>query len=327
MQNLSLFRMTPLDTDGASDKNTGDAPGDTSYIISRRTAAYDCKVDPQGSHCSTLVVSGDDPNSTDVIIDFDLEVNGKWGPYLYCNPTDAKDPAKPWNCTTTLPGGGGGGAPPANYPAQCAAANYSGYNHTCFTGPTSNVTVGGSNADCCALALAENAWDYTYFPANKTCSVLAGYHNHYNSHCDGGIGGHWEYPETPACDCPRVHAEVGQENFTSPSGHSSYHAAGGSWYSHPHQGMCAPGHTVADGSCSWRVVAVKRAINATCMYDRIDKNVEKHNATCFQPCPLDKRTNDYNRTRCADGDVGRTLRVGFYASEIPPSPPHSPCAS
>ena len=38
-QNMTLYRMTPLDVDTATDKNTGDGQGDTSYVISRRTAA------------------------------------------------------------------------------------------------------------------------------------------------------------------------------------------------------------------------------------------------------------------------------------------------
>jgi hypothetical protein len=294
--NLSLYRMTPLHVGGATDKNTGDAPGDTSYIISRRTAAYDCKVDPTGSHCSSLVVAGDNPNSTDVIIDFLMEVDGEWGPDLYCNPTDAKHPDKPWNCTTTLPsgggGGGGGGGAPANYPKVCLAANYSGFNHTCFSGPTSNVTTGGSLADCCTLAIDEEAWDYTYFAGNKTCNVLSTSHNHYDSHCDGGVGGHWQYPHPShsTCECPRVHAEVGREKL------SNYFPAGGFWYSHAHEGQCAPGRTVSGGSCAWRVAAVQRAINASCMYDRVDKNVEGRNTSCFAPCPVDARTNDFNRT-------------------------------
>ena len=50
--------MTPLHTDGVTDKNTGDATGDTSYVISRRTAAYDCKKDPSSFQCASLVVKG-----------------------------------------------------------------------------------------------------------------------------------------------------------------------------------------------------------------------------------------------------------------------------
>ena len=60
----TLYRMTPLEVDSLADKNTGDAPGDTSYVISRRTAAFDCKKDPGSFQCANLVVTGDDPDST-----------------------------------------------------------------------------------------------------------------------------------------------------------------------------------------------------------------------------------------------------------------------
>ena len=83
-QNMTLYRMTPLNVDTATDKNTGDGQGDTSYVISRRTAAYDCKINPEGWHCSTLVVKGDDPDSTDLVISFEMEVDGDVSCLLAC---------------------------------------------------------------------------------------------------------------------------------------------------------------------------------------------------------------------------------------------------
>eukprot|EP00666_Eupelagonemidae_sp_cell4sb_P006093 gene6093-14450_t len=75
-------------------------PDSVACIIQRRTAAYDCKKNNQGQHCNDLVVSGDDQNSTDLIVAFRVEVDGQWGPYLYCNPTDNKHPSAPWDCDT-----------------------------------------------------------------------------------------------------------------------------------------------------------------------------------------------------------------------------------
>eukprot|EP00660_Eupelagonema_oceanica_P009579 gene9579-23100_t len=40
--NVTMYRMTPLNVDTATDKNTGDDLGDTSYVMSRRTSAYEC---------------------------------------------------------------------------------------------------------------------------------------------------------------------------------------------------------------------------------------------------------------------------------------------
>ena len=51
-------------------------------------------------------------------------------------------------------------------------------------------------------------------------------------------------------------------------------------------GECLGSHYVGDGSgCTWREVEQKRAINATCMYDRLDTNVEQHDPSCFNQCP------------------------------------------
>ena len=62
--------------------------------------------------------------------------------------------------------------------------------------------------------------------------------------------------------------------------------AGGEWYSHPIEGECLNGHHVGDGSgCSWEVLARNKVINATCMYKRLDANVEAYESACFKACP------------------------------------------
>ena len=63
--------------------------------------------------------------------------------------------------------------------------------------------------------------------------------------------------------------------------------AGGIWYSHPHAGRCAAeGGYVGDGSgCTWRDVAVTRAVNASCMYATVDAAVVASNPGCFGRCP------------------------------------------
>jgi hypothetical protein len=45
---------------------------------------------------------GDNPNSTDLILSFSVEVDGAWGPYLPCNPRDAKHPEGPWTCDSNI---------------------------------------------------------------------------------------------------------------------------------------------------------------------------------------------------------------------------------
>ena len=226
----------------------------------------------------------DDPDSTDLVIEFTMEVDGQWGPYLYCNPTDAKHPEQPWNCTTSLSGGGG---PPPGYPPSCSAT-YSAFNKYCFTGRPSSVVADASLSDCCAAAGRAHSSAYTYHATNRSCELHLFPQMHAAPCADGVAGIKSRGPSTPVCECERVHASVGRENLTTPatSRYHAYHPAGGEWYSHPHQGQCAPGRSVADGGCSWRVVAAPRAVNASCVYDRIDSAVEATSQSCFSRCPL-----------------------------------------
>jgi len=290
--NRTLYRMTPLAVDGLKNKNTGDAPGDTSYVISRRTAAIDCKKDPSSFQCAALVVKGDDPNSTDLVIRFGVEVDGNWGPYLYCNPTDAKHPEAPWNCTTTL-----GTTAPPDYPAQCDAS-YGAYNNYCLGGRPFKVKTAATLLDCCAAANATHASAYTYHASNASCELhlLPSFHAF---PCTGVVGIKHSGPSTPPCECARVHQTVGRENLTAASGSSSqaraYHPAGGEWLSHPGAAECRPGAVLGTAGCAWRRVGAPVAVNATCVYDRIDANVEGFNKKCFDGCPT-LPGGGYNRT-------------------------------
>jgi len=36
--------------------------------------------------------TGDNPNSTDIILEMNVEVDGQWGPYLECNPLNVTEP-------------------------------------------------------------------------------------------------------------------------------------------------------------------------------------------------------------------------------------------
>ena len=41
---------------------------------------------------------GDDANSTDLVLEMKVEVDGQWGPYLECNPVNTTDPLGAWHC-------------------------------------------------------------------------------------------------------------------------------------------------------------------------------------------------------------------------------------
>ena len=42
----TLYRMTPHGVMSLANKDTGDVNGDTSFVVSRRTAAFDCRKNP-----------------------------------------------------------------------------------------------------------------------------------------------------------------------------------------------------------------------------------------------------------------------------------------
>ena len=91
----------PFDALTLTNKNTGDVPGDVSFVLSRKAIGVDCSKDPTSARC---FFNGDEANSTDVIIQFEVEVDGNWGPYEYCNPTKTDDPKDGFTCLATLAG-------------------------------------------------------------------------------------------------------------------------------------------------------------------------------------------------------------------------------
>lgn len=81
------------------DKDTGDLPGDVSFVLSKRDDAYQCRKNPNNFMCKDIAqFSGDDANSTDLVLEVTVEVDGQWGPYLECNPVNTSDNYGPWFC-------------------------------------------------------------------------------------------------------------------------------------------------------------------------------------------------------------------------------------
>jgi len=172
--NMTLYRMTPPDVLGLLDKNTGDMPGDTSFILQRRTQVAYCRTDPTNPMCKALVI--DDKNSTDVILEITYEVDGQWGPYQYCNPDDTARPQGPWACTNNI---SHFVHPPADFPppGSPCAAEYVALDSVCYNGNPAvprTLLPGLSVAACCAAAKAAPfniTW--TYHRANATCETFS----------------------------------------------------------------------------------------------------------------------------------------------------------
>lgn len=49
---------------GLADKNTGDALGDTSFLLAKKTNAWECRKNPSDPMCTSIAqFKGDDENS------------------------------------------------------------------------------------------------------------------------------------------------------------------------------------------------------------------------------------------------------------------------
>ena len=234
--NMTLYRMTQFGVVDMTNKNTGDVLGDTSFVISRRTTAYECRKNPSSYMCSGLAqFQGDVPGCTDLVLKWQIEVDGDWGPYQYCNPVNSSGSSGPWACLTYLGRGGGRPPPPPpppDYPPQCAA-NYTGSANFCYTQPCSAAGTNGcwtvpadTLGDCCAAVnVGATPSDYyrgfNYFAAKKTCALYASYSG--RAAVDGCVSGeHIYHPSGPSpappCNCKRLNMTVGRENRSSSGG-------------------------------------------------------------------------------------------------------------
>eukprot|EP00035_Acanthoeca_spectabilis_P021876 m.440741 g.440741 ORF g.440741 m.440741 type:complete len:385 (-) comp18556_c0_seq1:103-1257(-) len=299
---ITTYRMTPAGVLDMVNKNTGDPNGDTSFVLSRRTTAYECRHGNANSfYCDGMTqFDGDDSNSTDIVQEWEIQIDGQWGPYLYCNPVNASDPLGPWDCDVTI-GGGGGGGTPITPPPQCAKTNFSVYNGVCWEGYEPKTVPAATAGDCCAAASQYGDSRFTFFESNQTCKLYRWAFN--ANHCDGGMAGMQERgPSQQTCNCSRVHQAVGRENLTvAMAGYESSHPAGGEWYSFPQQGECTGDMKIGDRNCTWKTVAVKRTIMAKCMYANLDANVVAHDPGCFSKCPQPKNVTSDCYLQCYTG--------------------------
>eukprot|EP00462_Mataza_sp_D1_P006112 CAMPEP_0175125048 /NCGR_PEP_ID=MMETSP0087-20121206/3106_1 /TAXON_ID=136419 /ORGANISM="Unknown Unknown, Strain D1" /LENGTH=323 /DNA_ID=CAMNT_0016406855 /DNA_START=78 /DNA_END=1046 /DNA_ORIENTATION=+ len=266
------------------DKDTGDAAGDTSFVISKKNNAFDCRKDPDSFQCHGLAqFSGDDVNSTDLILEIEIQADGQWGVYLECNPLNASDPHGPWTCENGL-----SPPPPPDFPQQCQAMDYDSFGDYCVRGVPDR-TVQGTETDCCNFIASQPKGTYNfynYFALNNTCNLYKSASMSKITKCEAHNVTFAVYnpPDPNSCKCERVYRAVGRQNMTMHGGQFSI--AGGLWFSHPSGGQCGVNEKVGDQSgCTYKVLKVTRAINATCMYKAIDAAVEAMDPSCFASCP------------------------------------------
>jgi hypothetical protein len=284
----TLYRMTPYVARTLTNKNTGDVKGDTSFVLSRKDISEECLKNPTSSRC---FFNGDDPNSTDLVIEFEVDMDGQWGPYEYCNPVHTNDPSS-FSCQATYDGGG---SMKMNVSCQCDRMNVTvGWENKTRSS-------GGSLYECYKGNGGAMCYQSTHGTMNKTdCSKTcvppptppptpapadAKYYCHYGTCRESHFG------KESLKDC---------QSTCSGGGSGGRGKSMGSWYSHPMNGQCNGTHTVGDGSgCTWRTAAVKNVINASCLYNHFDTTIENYNGSyCFKQCPEPTNATSYCYRQC-----------------------------
>lgn len=107
------------------------------------------------------------------------------------------------------------------------------------------------------------------------------------------------------------------------------------WFSHPVGGECRGGHYVGDGSgCTYRMVEIARAINASCMYEKYDTEIESLDPKCFDRCkqPFNKTSDCYlfcyssAMRKATQEELLKPWSDAFdqcpQVNPLPPPPPH-----
>ena len=74
---MTFYRMTMDGVYDLSNKDTGDVAGDTSFVLERKNTFLDCRKNPNQFMCKDLAqFAGDNANSTDMVLEFTVEVDG-----------------------------------------------------------------------------------------------------------------------------------------------------------------------------------------------------------------------------------------------------------
>jgi hypothetical protein len=93
-----VYRLTPYNVTGLAEKDTGDAPGDMGFYFERFRAMMTCTPELANTNACFLGVQP-------VVRRFLVEMDGKWGPFMRCNPLPFYNPTdsvhvdtKNWGC-------------------------------------------------------------------------------------------------------------------------------------------------------------------------------------------------------------------------------------
>jgi len=327
IENVTVYRITPSNLTGIKNKDTGDAPGDVGFFLSKKNLAAQCAKDPTSFGC---FLDGDD-----IYGRFVVEMDTSFGPYFECNPVNmGEDTHKhvAWTDTRSFMCGQGCLNPtPTGCHGYHDDKKKNGTNEfggvQCFCDGTArhNLTVGREDMPYTdPWYLGPDYWQ----PQCKTS-----YYEYYNKQTKqyGGClngqsyktvtawpGADFAALTAKACDLcssdqkctgwrttdnitvtlftghlsKSTDACIGGEKWIDPHGGGSWGSAGmfgGYWYSTTVTAECAPGMPLGTNGCSWRVVDSTYR-NASCVDGLVDTAVEEHGEVCFSQCaqPLDR---------------------------------------
>jgi hypothetical protein len=325
--NITVYRITPANVTGVLNKNTADAPGDVTFVISKKNQTQQCLHDPQSMGCAT------DQEIFDLYLEAVVEVDGQWGPYQMCNPADDRDTSN-WFCGLNCIRPTSQGCPgPSHYQPAKNGTSFEGVQ--CYCDRTKHA-IGRGNPP---------SYHSSYMPDSYGPQCAGGFYPFYKSNCiDGGEGvapyktlTAWSFESAASMACQTCYADKQCTGWRSLDNHTvelfdhsirdttetgcvgaikehSRHHGGSSWYglanfggctaeggcsnvwySTTDGGQCAPGAPLGTDGCSWRLVEEVKYANATCVDDKADAAIEAHGKKCFDKCPqpLQKATDCY----------------------------------
>lgn len=117
---VPVYRLTPWNVTDIVNKDTGDPGGDMGFYLGRLHSIWSCTPPYIKGSCFLA----DNP----VIISFDVEMDGNYGPYVRCNPEELSQnqnylDMKTWGC---FPWHGRGATPWLDWKLQCMRSKTGG---------------------------------------------------------------------------------------------------------------------------------------------------------------------------------------------------------
>lgn len=256
LENLTVYRVTPVNLTGIADRNSGDAAGDVFFTLYEAILPVYCPQNPMDSICNiTSTVLGD--TNRNVYRQSIIEVDANYGIYNGCDPqSDYSVQCHPYQR-----------GPVCWYNTSCGARS---------PGPDGDF-VGAIGPFCLAnphqAAAAAKEFEQSFAPlcSRAQCSCEA--------ELTGAVG-KWPCVFCRPDDGP-PHAQTRLWDQIN----KMTQTLNPTWYSTRALGECGAGDRPGTGSCFWREVKLLRNANASCVRNRFLRAIADHNRPCYDTCP------------------------------------------